>query len=431
MGAFLLLAATLLLSACQDEDDDRSERATPEATPFASPEATPIASPGATPSASPASTPTAFPTAAATATPSTARPVAGRMDIEQVFPNISFSRMVHLTYADDDTDRLFLVLQPGRIMTFPDRDDATATEFMDIRERVSDSGNEEGLLGMAFHPDFQETGHFYLSYTAANPRRSVVSRFSVSTDPHRGDPDSELVILEVPQPYANHNGGHIIFGPDGYLYVGLGDGGSAGDPRENGQDLTTLLGTILRIDVQDASEAQPYRVPSDNPLVGRGEGVRPEIWAYGLRNPWRFNFDRETGALWAGDVGQNRHEEVDLIFPGGNYGWNIMEGFHCFRTDSCDQEGLVLPIVEYGNPEQGCSVTGGYVYRGARLPSLQGAYVYGDYCSGTIWSLRHDVLEHRVLAETPLRIAAFAEGPDGELYILSFDERIYRLRPAG
>ena len=389
----LLLAATLLLHACQEEDAGLQQPSPP-------------------------------------ATPSTE--ASGGMEVEQVFPDISFRRMVHLTYADDDTDRLFLVLQPGRIMTFPNRDDATATEFMDVRERVSDSGNEEGLLGMAFDPDFRETGHFYLSYTAANPRRSIVSRFSVSSDdPNRGDPDSEFILLVVPQPYANHNGGHIVFGPDGYLYVGLGDGGSSGDPRGNGQDLTTLLGTILRIDVRHTSTVERYRIPSDNPFVGRTEGVRQEIWAYGLRNPWRFNFDRETGALWAGDVGQNRYEEVDLILPGANYGWNVMEGFHCFRADSCDQEGLALPIVEYGNPDQGCSVTGGYVYRGPRLPSIQGAYVYGDYCSGTIWALDYDMLEHRVLADTPLRIAAFAEGPDGELYILSFDGKLYRLRPAG
>ena len=394
MGVVLLTAATLLLYACRD-DEPRSEQTLP---PTASTEASTSAS----------------------------------MEVEQVFPDVSFSRMVHLTYADDDTDRLFLVLQPGRIMAFPNRDDATATEFLDIRQRVSDSGNEEGLLGMAFAPDFRETGHFYLSYTAANPRRSIVSRFSVSSDdPNRGDPDSEFILLVVPQPYANHNGGHIVFGPDGYLYVGLGDGGSSGDPQGNAQDLTTLLGTILRIDVQDASTVQRYRVPPDNPFVGRTEGVRQEIWAYGLRNPWRFNFDRETGALWAGDVGQNRYEEVDLILPGGNYGWNTMEGFHCFRADSCNQEGLALPIVEYANPDQGCSVTGGYVYRGSRLPSLQGAYVYGDYCSGTIWALRYELLEHRVLAETSLRIAAFAEGPGGELYILSFDGKIYRLRPAG
>ncbi len=393
LSALLLLAATLLLYACRD-DEPRSEQTLPS-------------------------------------TASTEASTSASMEVEQVFPNVAFSRMVHLTYADDDTDRLFLVLQPGRIMTFPDRDDATATEFMDIRERVSDSGNEEGLLGMAFDPDFRETGHFYLSYTAANPRRSIVSRFSVSSDdPNRGDPDSEFILLVVPQPYANHNGGHIVFGPDGYLYVGLGDGGSSGDPRDNAQDLTTLLGAILRIDVSDASTVQRYRVPPDNPFVGRTGDVRQEIWAYGLRNPWRFNFDRETGALWAGDVGQNRYEEVDLILPGGNYGWNTMEGFHCFRADSCNQEGLALPIVEYSNPDQGCSVTGGYVYRGSRLPSIQGAYIYGDYCSGTIWALDYDVLEHRVLAETDLRIAAFAEGPDGELYILSFDGKVYRLRPA-
>ena len=352
------------------------------------------------------------------------------LEVEPAFPNLALDRMVYLTHAGDGTDRLFVLLQPGRIMLFPnDQSVQSATVFLDIRERVSDRGEEEGLLGIAFDPDYATSGHLYLYYTASAPRRSVVSRFSVRPDdPNHADPASERIILQVPQPFPNHNGGMLAFGPDGFLYIGLGDGGSAGDPGGNGQNLDTLLGSILRIDPRSPGDGRGYSIPPDNPFVGR-ESFREEIWAYGLRNPWRFSFDAETEQLWAGDVGQNRYEEVDIIRPGRNYGWNVMEGLHCFAP-ACDQTGLELPVIEYPLTGGNCAVTGGYVYRGSRLPSLYDAYVYGDFCSGRIWALRHDgqgITEHLMLADTDLRIPSFGEGAAHELYILSFHGTIYRL----
>ncbi len=353
------------------------------------------------------------------------------MGVERAFPGVSFERMVHLTNAHDGSGRVWVVLQPGEIFVL----DAAAKplgggSFLDIRDRVSDEANEEGLLGLAFPPDFSESGHFFVYYTAAEPRRSVISRFALSGgDADHADPSSEQVILEVPQPFSNHNGGTIEFGPDGFLYVALGDGGSGGDPTGNGQNRSTLLGSLLRIDVSSVTAEQRYRVPEDNPFVGAQGGERGEIWAYGLRNPWKFSFDPATGDLWAGDVGQRRNEEVDVILPGRNYGWNVMEGFECFRTQDCDTSGLVLPIVEYSHDE-GCSITGGYVYRGSRLPELVGAYVYGDFCSGRIWALRYDgerVTEDVLLVDTDLNISSFGMDEAGELYILSFDGGIYRL----
>ena len=396
------------------------------------------------PTAAPAQTAQAQrPTTAAspTATASTPRPTGlPQLDVEPAFPNISLQRMVHLTYSSENDARLFVVLQPGRIVFFEDRPDAQDVRtFMDISERVSDRGNEEGLLGLAFDPAYESNGYFYVYYSAANPRRSVISRFSVDpNDPHRADASSETEIMVVPQPYSNHNGGHLVFGPDGFLYVGLGDGGSANDPSGNGQDKTTLLGTILRIDVSTLDSLGRYSVPPDNPFAGDGGGVRSEIWAYGLRNPWRFNFDPETGDLWAADVGQNAWEEVDVIRRGANYGWNVMEGAHCTprrgltgllrkSSEACDRTGLELPVIEYGR-EDGCSITGGYVYRGERLPSLAGAYVYGDFCSGKIWGLRAEsgaAVEHRLLVDSSLRLSAFGENPAGELFMLSFDRKIY------
>ena len=353
--------------------------------------------------------------------------------MERVFPNLSYDRMVFLTHPGDGTDRLFLVLQPGRVLVFPnDNSVAGASLFLDIRGRVNDRGNEEGLLGLAFDPDYALNGHLYVHYSASNPRRSVISRFSVSpTDADRADPNNELVLLEVPQPYANHNGGMLGFGPDGHLYISLGDGGAGGDPQGNGQDRTSLLGSILRIDVRGATPEQPYRVPPSNPFVGEGRGVREEIWAYGLRNPWRFSFDRSTGELWAGDVGQSSYEEIDLIKPGRNYGWNVMEGLHCYEpAQGCKTAGLEPPVIEYPNRSESCSVTGGYVSRGSRLPSLYGAYVYGDFCSGKIWALRYDgtqITEQLELTDSALSIASFGEDAGGELYILSFNSKLYRL----
>ena len=356
------------------------------------------------------------------------------MRITHVFPNISYHRMVHLTYPEDNTNRLFLVLQPGQIAVFPNEGKTTIpTIFLDISARVNNGGNEEGLLGLAFDPGYSSNGFFYVYYSAASPRRSVLSRFSVSeNDPNLANRASEFIILEVLQPFKNHNGGHLVFGPDKYLYVGFGDGGSSGDPHKHGQNRNTLLGSILRVDVSTPRAKHPYTVPSDNPFVDHGNTIRDEIWAYGLRNPWRFTFDSVTGQLWAGDVGQNKYEEVDIIRPGLNYGWNVMEGVHCYQSSDgvCRQQHLEPPIFEYSQKAGGCSITGGYVYRGSRLPSLYGAYIYGDFCSGKIWALRYDgrqVTENVELVDSGISISAFGEDQNKELYILSFDRKIYQL----
>ena len=337
--AIFLAAAAVLPAAC---GEGVVESPTPATAP--SPTAAPVVVPASQPAPSPspsaaARTPTPGPPSD-TPAPVEARPLAP-VELEPAFPGIEFDRMVFLTYAEDESGRLFVVLQPGRIVVFEnDPGVESARTFLDIRDQVNDAGNEEGLLGLAFDPAFVENGHFYVYYTASRPRRTVVSRFSVSAgDPDRADPDSELVFMEVAQPYRNHNGGHVAFGPDGMLYVGLGDGGSGGDPRGNGQDTSTLLGSILRIDVSVLDQLGGYAVPPDNPFAGGEGAARGEIWAYGLRNPWRFSFDRETGDLWAADVGQNLYEEVNVVRPGLNYGWNVMEGSHCFRRDGCDSRG--------------------------------------------------------------------------------------------
>ena len=354
------------------------------------------------------------------------------MAIERVFPEIDMNKVIFLADAGKNIDRLFVALQPGKIMQFnPVIDDKTAEVFMDLSERFSVKGNEEGLLGLAIDPKYSSNGFFYVYYSASDPRRSVVSRFKVSNPKTgKGETTSEQILLEIDQPFSNHNGGHIAFGPDGYLYIAVGDGGKANDPYNNGQNLSTLLGSILRIDVSRVDSENGYKVPSDNPFVNIDGNAKTEIWAYGLRNPWRFSFDRDTGDLWAGDVGQNRFEEIDLIKIGGNYGWKIMEGLSCFpRGKQCDSSGIQSPVIEYGRAD-GCSVTGGYVYRGKRLPSLFGAYIYGDFCTGNIWAFRYDgtsVTEHLKLVDSNLRISSFAEDRDGEIYIVSYTKGIYRL----
>jgi glucose/arabinose dehydrogenase len=263
-------------------------------------------------------------------------------------------------------------------------------------------------------------------YTAPDPLRTRLSRFSVSAqDSNAADPASETVVLEIGQPFANHNGGQIAFGPDGYLYVAVGDGGSGGDPQGNGQNRATLLGKILRIDVAQI----PYAIPADNPFAGNTQGHREEIFAYGLRNPWRFSFDSVTGWLWAGDVGQSRYEEIDIIENGKNYGWNIMEANHCYNASQCNTDGLTLPLWEYGH-DVGQSVTGGSVYRGAKIPELAGAYIYGDYVTGVIWSLRgggQGAASNEVIADTDLNIASFGVDKDNEIYICAFDGKVYTL----
>ena len=367
----------------------------------------------------------------ATPTPHDASLALPALRVERAFPNLTFRRLTNLVQPQGALGLFFSTEQAGVVRVFPnDPNAAEAAIFLDIRDRVSEENNEEGLLGLAFDPQYSSNGHFYVYYSASSPRRSVVSRYTVSDDdPLAADSDREAVIMWIPQPYGNHNGGQLAFGPDGYLYIGLGDGGSGGDPRGNGQDLGTLLGSILRIDVRDTSESIAYSVPSDNPFIDV-EGARPQIWAYGLRNPWRFSFDRETGKLWTGDVGQNLWEEVNLIYKGRNYGWNVMEGDHCFSPRSgCVDSGMVAPVAEYGRSD-GCSITGGYVYRGNDIPSLFGAYVYADYCSGKIWGLRYNgqtVTEQTLLVDSELLITSFAEDSQGNLYVLSRNEGIYRL----
>ena len=381
-----------------------------------------------TATATPGPTATAGTTASAppAADPSPDAPLP-RVRLERVHSALSFERLTGAHQAPDG--RWFVVEQPGRILTFREGD-AQATVFLDVRSRVNAAGDEEGLLGLALAPDFDRSGVFFVNYTASGPRRTVVSSFASTGT--AADPASEAVLLEVAQPFSNHNGGQIAFGPDGHLYVALGDGGSGGDPQGHGQNVETLLGTLLRIDVSDR---RAYRVPADNPFVG--QAGRDEIWAYGLRNSWRFSFDLETGALWAGDVGQNEWEEVNLITRGGNYGWNVMEGTHCFRTAQCDRSGLIIPITSYPNSgATGCSVTGGFVYRGAAIPALRGAYVYGDYCSGTVWALRHDGARATIedeIGSAGFRIGSFAQDRDGEIYVLEHATRggIHRLADAG
>ena len=356
------------------------------------------------------------------------------MDVERAFPNLTFSRLTNLVQPDDGHNHIFVTEQAGHIRVFPNDHRVTrADTFLDISDRVNEGGNEEGLLGLAFDPDYKNNGFFYVYYSAADPRRSLVSRFSVNRDdPNIADRNSETVIMQVAQPFSNHNSGQIVFGPDGYLYIGLGDGGSRGDPGGNGQDTSTLLGSILRIDVSSVSDSQGYGIPPDNPFVGVS-GARDEIWAYGLRNPWRFSFDKHTGTLWVADVGQNRLEEVDVVEKGLNYGWNVMEGTRCFSPSSgCDKTDLELPIAEYSRSAGNCSVTGGYVYGGRGMPSLLGAYVYGDFCSGKIWGLRYDggsVMEHMLLVDSSVSITSFGQDLDLNLYILSRNDGIYRLVP--
>jgi glucose/arabinose dehydrogenase len=349
-----------------------------------------------------------------------------QVELRQVFAQSIFTRPLYLTHAGDNSGRVFVVEQPGAIRVLSAQKDAL---FLDLRSRVNDGPNEAGLLGLAFHPRYPENGRFFAYYTHGN-LISRLAEFRVSADPDKADEGSERVLLEVEQPAGNHNGGQLAFGPDGYLYFGLGDGGGANDQYRNGQNLQTLLGAILRMDVDRAEEGRAYAIPPDNPFAGNSQGWREEIWAWGLRNPWRFSFDRLSGALWAADVGQGQWEEVDLIEKGGNYGWNIMEGSHCFRPAiNCDPTGLILPVVEYSHSE-GRSITGGYVYRGQRMSRMAGVYVYGDYVSKKVWGLRYQggqVQENTLIALSPSPIASFGEDQEGEVYVVGLDGNIYRL----
>ena len=322
-------------------------------------------------------------------------------------------------------DRLFVVEQNGRIRIIQSGH-LVAAPFLDIRSKVS-YGGERGLFSVAFHPDYASNGYFYVDYTDTSGDTRI-ERYTVSGDPNAADAGSAKLILGVDQPYANHNGGLIAFGPDGMLYIGMGDGGSAGDPQGNGQDRGTLLGALLRIDVDGGD---PYAVPPDNPFVGQAK-AKGEVWAYGLRNPWRWAFDPTAGLLYVADVGQNTWEEVDVIpmdSAGANFGWNVMEGNHCFLGSSCDRSGLVLPVLEYSHSD-GCSITGGYVYRGSAIPGLQGHYFYADYCAGWVRSFRYasgSATDERQwdLGEIGQPLS-FGQDGAGELYVMSRNGRVYR-----
>ena len=355
---------------------------------------------------------------------------------QQVFAGVGLSSPTALRQAPGDSSRWFALNQGGDITVF-DNDDvgATGSTFLDISSRVT-SGGERGLLGLAFHPDFATNGEVFVSYTAPSPLTSIVSRFRSFDGNQTLDPTSEEIILTVLQPQGNHNGGDIHFGPDDYLYIGFGDGGGAGDPNGNGQNTTTLLGSILRIDVNVPGG---YIVPGDNPFSGNANCVQgigaancPEIYAWGFRNPWRFSFDSQTGELWTGDVGQGSFEEVDRVDPGENYGWNIREGANCYPPgSSCSTAGLTDPITEYGR-SVGQSITGGYVYRGTAISGLAGHYIFGDFASGRIWSVPADSpagTEPEELADTSLAIAAFGEGEDGELYVVAYDGTLHQIVP--
>jgi len=364
-----------------------------------------------------------------------------------------FTKPVYICQPPDDYDRLFVLEQKG-IIKIIKNGKKVRKPFADLRDRIHNPitpGDERGLLGLAFHPNYQSNGFVYINYTDGD-NHTIVSRFHVSQDPDRLDRNSEKVLIKLKQPFSNHNGGHMTFGPDGYLYISVGDGGKWGDPFNHAQNLETLFGSILRIDVDSGD---PYGIPDDNPFT-KNKDARSEIWLYGFRNVWRFSFDRETGDVYLGDVGQDLWEEIDFISAkekgGQNFGWRIMEGKHCYDPkNNCDTTG-VLPIFEYPNDANymktligmdelnvdGCSVTGGYVYRGKAIPSLQGTYFFADYCSGNIWSL---IEQDGIATDFKNRteefnlsggkwthyISSFGEDNDGELYLVDYNGAIYKL----
>ncbi len=348
----------------------------------------------------------------------------------------AFTYPLHAASAGDETGRLFVVEQAGRIEII-DNGTLLATTFIDLSAVVSQdilSGySERGLLGLAFHPDFEENGEFFVNYTRRSDGGSVVARYRVSeSDPNVADPGSEEILLTLDQPYPNHNGGHLAFGPDGYLYIAFGDGGAANDPLLTGQDPTDWYGSILRIDVDNGA---PYGIPDTNPFADGALGA-PEVWAYGLRNAWRFSFDRATQDVYIADVGQNIWEEVNFVAAdeagGQNFGWNAFEGAHPFASNDAPRN-MTYPAVEYSHREGGCSITGGYVYRGDAIPDLQGVYFFGDYCTGLIWGAYRDASgtwQKTVLYDLDMQLSSFAEDETGELYVVGYGGTIYQFAPA-
>lgn len=334
---------------------------------------------------------------------------------------------LYLTHDGVDPDRMYVLEQPGRIRII-ERGNLLPDAWLDIEKRVH-SGGECGLLGLAFHPEFAENGLFYVDYTARKPRLvTIISEFRVDPQSKRVDPSTERIILTIPQPYANHNGGQICFGPDGMLYIGMGDGGAAGDPPNNAQNPKSLLGKILRIDVNSRAAGGAYGIPQDNPFVNDPK-FAPEIFAWGLRNPWRFSFDRQTGICYCADVGQNLWEEIDIIEKGGNYGWRFREGSHKFSRDRNPPDDLIDPIKEYHH-DLGLSVTGGYVYRGSKSPALVGWYLYADYSSGRIWGLKYEngrVAADDLLLHSRAQPSSFGEDFRGEVYLCDYAGTIYQI----
>ena len=356
------------------------------------------------------------------------------VSIESAFPNLRIARPIVVTHAGDGSNRIFVASQLGSVHVFDKNSEVEEADvFFDHEEQVTykDKENEEGLLGFVMHPNYKENGEFFLFYTTSDAEHtSVVSRFRVSKDdPNKADSTYEEELIRIPQPFWNHNGGTLAFGPDGYLYIALGDGGKGGDPLKNGQNLSTLNGSILRIDVDNKDEGKNYAIPKSNPFV-KTKGAKPEIYAYGFRNVWRLSFDRVTGTFYAADVGQKLWEEINIVKRGGNYGWNLREGNHPYVTESGEKgsgprEDLIDPIFEYDH-ETGKSITGGVVYRGLAAPKLNGMYVYADYVSGRIWALEHDYKSGKVIAnhEIPnkspagenIPLITFGEDQDGEVY---------------
>jgi len=347
---------------------------------------------------------------------------------DRVYQNLGIKKITDIVDPNDGASTLYIATQNGIIYSV-DRNETSADSeiYLDIQNLVSTQYNEEGLLGLAFDPDFRTTREFYVYYIAPSPRRSVVARYVDHGYGLDANEFSSEILLEIPQPFGNHNGGQILFGPDGFLYIGLGDGGGANDPHGHAQNLQTLLGSILRIDVRRQISGVPYGIPETNPFFDSPE-YRSEIWAYGFRNPWRFAFDTESGKLWAADVGQERWEEVNKVVAGANFGWNVMEGAECLtNTPGCDT-GKANPVWAYGR-EQGCSVIGGVVYEGSAVPQLAGMYLFGDYCTGTIWALK-DSIGYFFIAELGQidgNVTTFGSGEDGHVYIGTHNGEIYRL----
>ena len=365
---------------------------------------------------------------------STAQLAGVNVQLQPAFGDLSFSQPLAMLPVPSKNNEWLVVEKAGRIYNVTQQGNGfTKQVYLDISNRVNAQYGESGLLGMAFHPQYSQNGRIIVSYTATgSPLISTVSRFTgvAGANPL---PDSEQVLLQLNQPYSNHDGGQVAFGPDGYLYMGFGDGGSGGDPLGNGQNTGVLLGKILRVDVDNG---QPYAIPADNPFANSGTG-KGEIYAWGFRNPWRWSFDRQSGELWVGDVGQNAWEEIDIVQKGGNYGWNIKEGSHCYATANCQSAAAAAkaidPVAEYSHSE-GCSVTGGYVYRGRLIPALQGRYIFGDYCSGRLWILTPKATgsgyDRSLLVDSSLSIASFAEDHQGEVYVVDLAGAVYKIVPA-